>query len=120
MKTRIVEADTRDGQNILCDMAFPLTLPVGSASGLSKREWFAGQLAAGLAANSEIELNNFSEIPEEAVKMADSLILELAKPIAPPAEAVETLPDSKECAVCGRVFYSPLYVAICATCQVNA
>jgi hypothetical protein len=70
------------------ERAFPSFDRVGDVvcspeQGLSKREYFAAQIAAGIAANYDQEAQNaawnFEAIALRAVRTADALIAELAK-----------------------------------------
>lgn len=59
------------------DTAFPVT-DADPFGGLTKREWLAGTIAAGLASRPNTP---HCSIATEAVEIADALILALAKPI---------------------------------------
>jgi hypothetical protein len=63
--------------------AFP-TGPLGLSkehAGLSKREYFAGQMLAALAISTSHHFQTIMETVECAVDYADALLVELAKPV---------------------------------------
>ena len=68
--------------NVIDDggQAFPIILRGKSDTwrpGMTKREWFAGQIMAALSAQEEY--NYWSQAAEAAVQAADALIAELRK-----------------------------------------
>ena len=115
---RQINLDSKEGMQMLADSAFPIVHPLGVAMGLTKREWFAGNLAAAMATRDD----DHRHIPRWAVGLADMLILELSKP---PAEAKpETLPDSVECCRCGQLIANTdasktVGTMICQSCEAN-
>lgn len=65
--------------------AFPLYGPAGEATGLTKREYFAGLAMQGLQAHPLTGENTTLWIAATSVEMADALLAELQKAEAPHA-----------------------------------
>ena len=71
------------------DPAFPLPIGQPGPIGLTKREYFAGLILAGMCANSNNSscfVAEFWDMPERAVSQADRLIETLAKRKNPPID----------------------------------
>lgn len=57
--------------------AFPVELGSSSlSSGMTLRDWFAGQALAGMCANSNNVSSLFSKMSEDAYALADALLSE--------------------------------------------
>ena len=51
----------------------------GFASGLSIRDWFAGQAMSGYCINAETSMQEFRDIARDAYQQADAMLAERAK-----------------------------------------